>query len=197
MARPREFETDDAIRKATQVFWEKGYLEASLPDLLDGMGLTRGSLYKAFKDKKTLFLMVLEHYDADAVGAAKMRLTDAEVPDGRARILSLFAGLYAAVEAGDTRGCLLCSAAAGFEMSDPDIAAAVEKGMQGIREGLEAALRASPVHAAQSASDRRALANVLLTHYIGLRVLARSRMPLGIVEQSVDSVARLLEMDRP
>lgn len=197
MARPREFDTHDAIQKATHVFWEKGYLEASLPDLLDGMGLTRGSLYKAFKDKKNLFLLVLEQYNEDAVGAARACLTDKDVPDGRGRILSLFAGLYAAVAAGDTRGCLLCSAAAGFEMSDPDVAAAVEKGMQGIREGLEAALNASPVHAVRSASDRTALANVLLTHYIGLRVLARSRMPLGIVEQSVDSVARLLEVDRP
>ena len=196
MARPREFSTQDAIKKATAVFWEKGYLEASLPDLLDGMGLTRGSLYKAFKDKKNLFLLVLEHYEEEAVGAARKRLTDASVPDGRERILSLFAGLYAAVAAGDTRGCLLCSAAAGFEMSDPEIAAAVETGMAGIREGLEAALHASPVHGAWAEQDRKALANVLLTQYIGLRVLARSRMPLGIVEQSVESVARLLGMER-
>ena len=45
------------------VFWQKGYEDASLPDLLEGMGLTRGSLYKAFKDKKSLFLKVLERYD--------------------------------------------------------------------------------------------------------------------------------------
>lgn len=195
MARPREFDTQDAIKKATAVFWEKGFLEASLPDLLDGMGLTRGSLYKAFKDKKNLFLLVLEHYEEEAVGAAKARLTDAHVPDGRARILSLFAALCAAVAAGDTRGCLLCSAAAGFEMSDPEIAEAVEKGMRGIRDGFEAALRASPTHRALPDTERKALANVLLTHYIGLRVLARSRMPLGILEQSVESVARLLDME--
>ncbi|WP_299737390.1 TetR/AcrR family transcriptional regulator [uncultured Roseobacter sp.] len=195
MARPREFDTDDAIRKATAVFWEKGYLDASLPDLLEGMGLTRGSLYKAFKDKKNLFLLVLAHYDDEAVGAAKARLTNASVSDGRDRIVSLFAALYAAVAAGDTRGCLLCSAAAGFEMSDPDIAAAVEKGMSGIREGLETALRASPVHAGLPEAEQRALANVLLTQYIGLRVLARSRMPLGIVEQSIESIARLLDVE--
>lgn len=193
MARPREFNTDDAIKKAAGVFWEKGYLEASLPDLLAGMGLTRGSLYKAFSDKKTLFLLVLQHYEEEAVGAARARLTDQSVPDGRARILSLFAALYAAVSAGDTRGCLLCSAAAGFEMSDPEIATAVEKGMNGIREALGAALRDSPFHASLPDARRAALANVLLTQYIGLRVLARSRMLLGIVEQSVESIARLLE----
>ena len=47
MARPREFEIDDALQDAMAVFWRKGYDGASLPDLLDGMGIARGSLYKA------------------------------------------------------------------------------------------------------------------------------------------------------
>ncbi len=193
MARPREFETADAVQSATDVFWEKGYHEASLPDLLEGMGLTRGSLYKAFKDKKTLFLFVLEHYEDKEVRAAQARLSDATVQDGRARILSLFEEVAAAVRAGDHRGCLLCTAAAGFEMSDPEIAAAVQKGLDGIRTGLETALRASPAHQGLGDAALRASANVLLTQYIGLRVLARSQLPLGVVEQSVAGVARLLD----
>ncbi|MCV3269810.1 TetR/AcrR family transcriptional regulator [Roseobacter sinensis] len=194
MARPREFNIDDAIGKATEVFWTKGYQEASLPDLLEGMGLTRGSLYKAFTDKKTLFLLVLEHYEDRAVAAAQARLSDPGVADGRDRILSLFQASVAAATSGDHRGCLLCTAAAGAEMSDPEIAAAVQRGLQGIREGLETALRASPVHGAQEEAAIRALANVLLTQYIGLRVLARSQLSLGIVEHGVAGVARLLEM---
>lgn len=193
MARPREFDTEEAIKRATEVFWEKGYQEARLPDLLEGMGLTRGSLYKAFSDKKTLYLLVLAQYDKEAVGAAKQRLTDVTVPDGRDRILGLFQAVSDRVAAGDTRGCLLCSAAAGFEMSDPEIAAAVAHGLGGIRDALEAALHSSTVHAEWPYEALRALANTLLTQYIGLRVLARSRVSLGVVEQSKDSVARLLD----
>lgn len=196
MARPREFDPGEALKRATRVFWEKGYEEASLPDLLEGMGLTRGSLYKAFKDKKTLYLLVLAQYEDEAVGAAKAGLSDATVPDGRDRILALFEAVSGAVAAGDTRGCLLCSAAAGFEMSDPDIAAAVERGMSGIRDGLETALRASVAHSTLPPDALRALANTLLTQYIGLRVLARSRMSLGVVEQSKDSIARILKLGR-
>lgn len=194
MARPREFDTDDAIRNAMGVFWEKGYQEATLPDLLEGMGLTRGSLYKAFKDKKTLFLLVLEHYEDEAVGAAQARLSDPQIPDGRDRILGLFEASAAVALDGDHRGCLLCTAAAGFEMSDPEIAAAVQQGLEGIRAGLKTALRASPVHHALDQAAMRALANVLLTQYIGLRVLARSHLPLGAVETTVQGVARLLEV---
>lgn len=195
MARPREFDPAEALKRATDVFWEKGYQEASLPDLLDGMGLTRGSLYKAFKDKKNLYLLVLAHYEEEAVGAAQARLSNASVPDGRDRILSLFNALSGAVAAGDTRGCLLCSAAAGYEMSDPEIAAAVEHGMRSMRNALESALNESPTHVCLPKDDLRALANILLTQYIGLRVLARSRMSLDIVEQSAKTVADLLGME--
>ncbi|WP_300033350.1 TetR/AcrR family transcriptional regulator [uncultured Roseobacter sp.] len=193
MARPREFDTDEAIRKAAEVFWRKSYEEATLPDLLDGMGLTRGSLYKAFKDKKSLFLRVLDYYETTAVDDAVACLTDINVPDGRRRILGFFKGVVQAVNQGDRRGCLLCTAAAGSEMSDPEIAAAVNGGLRRIRDALGLALAASPLHDTLKQDERKTLANLLLTQYIGLRVLARSCLPLGIVEQSSRGIEELLK----
>ena len=192
MARPREFDTEDAIRKAAGVFWTKGYEEASLPDLLEGMELTRGSLYKAFGDKKSLYLRVLDYYGKVAVDKAVDRLTDPSVPDGRRRILGLFKGIVQAVRDGDRRGCLLCTAAAGSEMSDPEIAAAVNNGLRRIRDAMAVALSVSPLHDTLQTDARATLANVLLTQYIGLRVLARSCLPLGIVEQSGRGIEELL-----
>jgi len=62
MARPREFEMQEALNSAMSVFWERGYEATSMEDLLDAMGLTKGSLYKAFGDKHNLFLMSLQDY---------------------------------------------------------------------------------------------------------------------------------------
>ena len=104
MARPRAFNTDQAIDKAMQVFWTHGYEGASLPDLLDGMGLTRGSLYKAFTDKKTLFLKVLDHYENEAVKAAVDLLTDATIPNGTCL-------LYTSPSPRDQRGSRMPSSA--------------------------------------------------------------------------------------
>ncbi|UWR22582.1 TetR/AcrR family transcriptional regulator [Sulfitobacter sp. S190] len=192
MARPREFEEADAIAKATQVFWTHGYQDASLPDLLEGMGLTRGSLYKAFKDKKNLFLVVLDHYERAAVDNAVRILSNPDEPDGAARILTLFGGIYRAVSEGEQRGCLLCTAASGSEMADPEIAAAVHQGLAKMQAGFEVALAASPQHADLSDSARLQLANVLVTQYVGLRMLARSRLPLGILENAVRGIAGIL-----
>lgn len=141
MARPREFEPDEVVERAMQVFWQNGYEDASLPDLLDGMGLTRGSLYKAFKDKKNLFLLVLNRYETSAVDRAVALLSDTGIADGTDRILVMFKGLVAAVEAGDHRGCLLCNAASGSSANDLDIAQAVQRGLAKMQAAFAVALR--------------------------------------------------------
>ena len=63
MARPREFDIDEALERAMDVFWTKGYDGASLQDLLEAMNIARGSLYKAFQDKHSVYLAALDRYD--------------------------------------------------------------------------------------------------------------------------------------
>ena len=65
--RPREFDTDEAIKSAMGVFWSFGYHATSLPELLDATNLSRGSLYAAFGDKHGLFLRALDRYIADSL----------------------------------------------------------------------------------------------------------------------------------
>ena len=60
--RPRSFDERDALEKATQVFWSKGYDGVTIDDLVAGMGVGRPSLYAVFGDKRTIFLRVLRAY---------------------------------------------------------------------------------------------------------------------------------------
>jgi TetR/AcrR family transcriptional repressor of nem operon len=59
MARPREFDREEALERATGVFWAKGYASTSTDDLLTAMGIGRQSLYNAFQDKRALYLEAL------------------------------------------------------------------------------------------------------------------------------------------
>jgi len=63
MGRHIEFDYDRAIERATQVFWKKGYSNASLRDLLQAMGIGEGSFYNTVKSKKNLYLECLKHYN--------------------------------------------------------------------------------------------------------------------------------------
>ncbi|MDA4634974.1 TetR/AcrR family transcriptional regulator, partial [Escherichia coli] len=54
--RPREFDMNEALDKALRVFSERGYHATSIGNLTDAMQLASGSVYKAFKDKRGVFL---------------------------------------------------------------------------------------------------------------------------------------------
>src|SRR5947207_627592 len=54
MARHKEFDRDETLQKAMEVFWSRGYEAASIGDLVKHMGINRQSLYDTFGDKHTL-----------------------------------------------------------------------------------------------------------------------------------------------
>src|SRR5271170_4126352 len=104
--RPRSFDERDALEKATQVFWSKGYDGVTIDDLVAGMGVGRPSLYAVFGDKRTIFLRVLRAY-AEAKGAlaAKALLSPRTLRDSLAAFLRH--AVKTATEKGAARGCLL------------------------------------------------------------------------------------------
>jgi len=70
--RPRAFDPHEALDSAMRVFWEKGYLGASLSDLTGAMGINRPSLYAAFGNKEELYRKVLDRYvQSSAAGLAE------------------------------------------------------------------------------------------------------------------------------
>ncbi|MFE3270035.1 TetR/AcrR family transcriptional regulator [Streptomyces sp. NPDC059215] len=60
--RPREFDTDKALDRALDVFWEHGYEGASLAQLTTAMGVSRSSMYATFGSKDELFTKIIDRY---------------------------------------------------------------------------------------------------------------------------------------
>ena len=104
--RPRSFDETEALEKATQVFWSKGYDGATIDDLVDGMGVGRPSLYAVFGDKRAIFLRVLRAY-AETKGAlaAKALFSRPTLRDSLAAFLRH--AVETATEEGSAPGCLL------------------------------------------------------------------------------------------
>ncbi len=61
--RPKIFDEQKALKKATDLFWEKGYAAASTEDLISVMGLQRGSFYHSFGSKKELYTAALNSHE--------------------------------------------------------------------------------------------------------------------------------------
>jgi AcrR family transcriptional regulator len=62
--RPREFDADEALDRALEVFWRKGFEGTSISDLTDAMGINPPSLYAAFGNKEGLLKAALDRYSA-------------------------------------------------------------------------------------------------------------------------------------
>lgn len=108
--RPRSFDEREALEKATQVFWLKGYDGVTIDDLVAGMGVGRPSLYSIFGNKQELFLRVLKAYmEKKGALAAKALLTPKSLRESLAGFLRF--SVESATEEGSALGCLaLCVA---------------------------------------------------------------------------------------
>lgn len=136
--RPREFEIDAALDKAITVFTERGYHGTSISDLKEAMGLTAGSIYKAFKDKKAIFLAAFDRYKL--VRNAALAEAISAGTSGRERI-RLALNHYAETAHGDAgrRGCLAIGAAVELALFDAETDARVrlsQSRLEALFEGL-------------------------------------------------------------
>lgn len=190
--RPREFELEDAARNALNVFWEKGYEGTSLPDLIAGTNLSRGSLYKAFGDKKGLLLAALDIYIADGLQATKTLLLQAETP-----VKAIRASLerYAMLSAGEAgkRGCLVVSLAAEMAAYDDDVAQRVGHMFRHLQYLYAEAIFKGQQSGEVREVDKHVLARFLVCQIEGMRVLGKTGASESEMFEQVECILRLIE----
>ncbi len=116
MGRKREFDVDEALSAALEVFWQKGFEGASLTDLTRAMGITRPSLYAAFGNKEELFLKALDSYRSTYLAFLAHSLDETSAREVVERLLCGFADLLTdrthPPGSLGTNGALACSTAA-------------------------------------------------------------------------------------
>lgn len=82
MGRGLEFADQEALERAMHVFWEKGYQNTSLKDLLAAMNILNGSFYNTFGSKKNVYLRALQMYELD-FNAKLKKLFASNIPFGK------------------------------------------------------------------------------------------------------------------
>ena len=174
--RPREFDIDNALRLAIAVFRQRGYTATSIVELMEGMHLSRGSFYKAFHDKQSVFAAAYDLYARE--GADRLKSVASATGTGRARIAAVL-DLYAQLAQGPDgqRGCLVIATAVELSLHDPAIARRVLASWQSTESILSDLLqRAEADGSIAVQEDRQAVARSLLCLMQGMRLLGKSAL---------------------
>src|SRR6266850_2160009 len=121
MARPKEFDREEALRRAIPVFWEKGFAGTSTDDLVGAMGIGRQSLYDTFGDKRRLFLAALHTYNTDGITALLRKLRAG--PTALAAIERILVDLAEVREKARALGCMGVNAICEMARVDDEVRA--------------------------------------------------------------------------
>ena len=190
MARPREFDRTEVLDQAIQVFWQRGYEATSIQDLVEHMGIHRGSLYCAFGDKHGLFLAALDRYEEVFHSKILSRLADGcRQREARQAIRQVFEEVVRSCAGdGGRRGCLMTNSAVELATRDGDTATRVRANLSRLEDALFAAVQQAQVDGQLSnRHEARALARFLLNSLQGLRVMGMATRK----RELLDDVARV------
>jgi AcrR family transcriptional regulator len=172
--RPRGFDRDAALARATRLFWEKGYEATSINDLTEALGIGAPSLYAAFGSKEALYTEALNYYCESNAALVWGRFAAAATAREAVRhfLMDSAAALTGAV-ADIPRGCMVTLSSVGGEGHDA-LGRLVRDTRAATLERLTARLHQAVEEGEIAAStDLHSLARFVQTVQAGMSILAR------------------------
>ncbi|QLE00061.1 TetR/AcrR family transcriptional regulator [Galbibacter sp. BG1] len=170
MARKREFDEEVVLETAKNLFWKKGYNAVSTQDLIDAFGISKSSMYGAFKDKKSLFKLALKHYTHNT--SEKMIAILNENNSFQQTIHGILQQLVKENMCdAESKGCFMVNTAIELAPHDEEILTIVQQNRKNIIAAISKAIQKGiDVKELSEKNDPEALANYFYTLINGLRV---------------------------
>src|SRR5438552_48373 len=193
MARHKEFDQDEALQKAMEVFWSRGYEGTSIQDLVGQMGINRQSLYDTFGDKHALYLQSLDRYcQIESRKAIELLENSASV---KKAVRKLFAGVVeGALSDNQRRGCFAGNAMSELAGRCKATAARTSSNMAAMEGAFyRALLRGKKEGELNSVREPRAVARFLYSSLQGLVLMSKATPDRRTLEDVVKITLSVLD----
>ena len=183
--RPSTFNNEHVIKKAQEVFWEKGFTATSLGDLLSAMDMGSGSFYNAFKGgKKEVFRKALRQRRKD-FNQFKADLKQSDSPIEL--IKDFFRSLADAEKNAHLQGCIIANTIVEMTFVDKELENEAVKILKDVEQMYTQVIReAQEKGTIQNQTDPVLLGRYLITLYNGLNGLRRMYPDKKILSQQID-----------
>lgn len=193
MARTREFDEDQVLDAAMQLFWEKGYEATSLSDLTSRMGIQRPSIYSTFGDKKELFEAALRRYTMSRASDIRNRLQSHSSVKESFSIF--FADVVNEEYAEDlSKGCFCINTMVELAPHDERFEILTREHQMYLavifQETIERGIESGEL---EVNTDAKSLAQALIVALIGLTVMMKSRPQRSFVDNVIAATLTLLK----
>ena len=193
MARTKDFDESEVLTKAMNLFWHKGYNGTSMQDLVDGLGISRSSMYDTFGDKHTLFIRSLENYKQMATTEMKAIVDNA--PTAKVAIRRMFElTVTELLSDNQHKGCFLVNA--GVEMAPHDTEVnkmLCDNDRQLEKYFNEAIKKGQDSGEISNEQSSHALAQFILNSIKGMRVTAKSAADKKVFRDIVEVTMKVLD----
>jgi AcrR family transcriptional regulator len=139
--RPRAYDTQTALKHATEAFWKTGYSGTSLDDIAAATGMNPPSLYAAFGKKHAIYLEALSRYWEFSLAATREALAeDRPLDESLKRAYEAALSIYFSGK-GNARGCFVIGTAVTEAGEDVAVRNSVAAGLHKLDADFEARFR--------------------------------------------------------
>jgi TetR/AcrR family transcriptional regulator, transcriptional repressor for nem operon len=172
----KQFNRDEALKRAVRLFWKAGYESSSMAMLLKAMGIQKGSFYATFRSKHDILMEALDHYVITRFAGFRAHL------EGLSPLEALRKHLNEVVQesTGTERsaGCFLVNCALELAPRDRQVREVVKTTLEAHAKFYESLLDEAKKRGELPAHyDSAARSQALLGLVLGMRVLARGGLP--------------------
>jgi TetR/AcrR family transcriptional repressor of nem operon len=192
MARPKTYSDDAVIDKALAVFWEKGFMGASSRDLIEATGMSNGSLFNRFGDKKQLYLACLQKYDNVYITDLE-RVLATDMPFKKKLKKVLENAIKKVPNSNTYEGCFFFNTSVDSGIDDKDILLVAARIRKRIEQAFHGAIeQAKKIEQLPIKIDSTEMAKYFSAINTGLRALAKNNTSAGEMSIVINTTLKLL-----
>lgn len=184
--------SDDVLDKTMHLFWEKGYFNTSVDELIEVTGFNRRAIYNYFGSKHDLFLAVLKRYRREITPLFTAPLKN--TADGLAAIEAFFSQFAHLNESNMPCGCFLIATGSDSPSHDIEVAEFIRTFSDDLRELFKTCLSCAQDNKSGAAAfDINVVADFLMVNVFGIMTLHRTCVPIETIINNIAMVKRFIK----
>jgi len=191
--RPRKIDPSDALKKAMQTLWQRGYERTSMADLVEATGMAKPGLYANLGDKDEIFNKALKLYQEEMGAPLIAELLNSPGSLVESLRTALRGVLHAKEGSGQPDGCFIVNNTLACSAQGETVQKTLRQLNLVRRDAFRTRLdRAHKDGELPEYSDTLALANFFAGQAAAVSAMAQAGLPLVELEAMIDTSLAVL-----